>query len=277
MQRDSMANTFLVSTLLCVVCSLMVSSAAVALRPRQLENRQLDERKNIIAAAGLAENPGALTAPEVNAIFDTIQKKLIDLQSGEEVTDAAITTGFDPRQAAKGGDLSVKVDSRYDIGFPQRERYTWVYELRDSSGQLKQVVLPVYGKGLWSTLYGFVALQGDLATVQGLTFYQHGETPGLGGEVDNPSWKEQWVGKKVWEIGSDPADPGRYEQPRVGVAKGSPTGDAQNYMVDGLSGATITSRGVDDLLKFWFSNSGFGPYIQRLASESSPASDGGSQ
>ena len=69
---------------------------------------------------------------------------------------------------------------------------TLVYELRDDAGALDLVVLPVHGLGLWSILYGFVALDADLETIRGLTYYEHKETPGLGGEVDNPRWKSLW-------------------------------------------------------------------------------------
>jgi Na+-transporting NADH:ubiquinone oxidoreductase subunit C len=120
--------------------------------------------------------------------------------------------------------------------------------------------------GLWSTLYGYVAVDNDLRTIQGLTFYEHGETPGLGGEVENPKWKAKWVGKEIYTEGVDVEDVSNKDI-RVGVAKSAPSSENAKYMVDGLSGATITSRGVDSMLKYWFSDEGFGPYFKRLASQ----------
>ena len=132
-----------------------------------------------------------------------------------------------------------------------------VYELRDERGALDLVVLPVSGVGLWSTLYGFVALDADLQTVRGLTFYDHGETPGLGGEVDNPRWKALWPGRTVFDG----------DEVRIEVIRGraGPV-DEDPYRIDGLAGATITSRGVTNLLRFWLGEQGFGR-LSRPAAE----------
>jgi len=119
------------------------------------------------------------------------------------------------------------------------------------------VVLPVYGKGLWSTLYGYLALKKDIETVQGLTFYEHGETPGLGGEVDNANWKAQWVGRQVYDETGTPA---------LGVSKG-PAPEEDPFLVDGLSGATITSIGVSNLVQYWVSDEAYGSYLNKLKSE----------
>ena len=108
-----------------------------------------------------------------------------------------------------------------------------------------------------------MAVEKDLRTIGGLTFYQHGETPGLGGEVDNPAWKAKWVGKQIWEE----SQPREDEYLMVGVAKAAPPPNMRPYMVDGLSGATITTRGVDTLVKYWLSDDGFGPYLRKLASQ----------
>ena len=130
-----------------------------------------------------------------------------------------------------------------------------VYELRDASGSLDLVVLPVSGLGLWSTLHGFIAIDADLETVRGLTFYEHLETPGLGGEVDNPRWKALWPGRKAFDG----------EEVRLAVIRGRAGPVAEDpYRVDGLAGATITSRGVTNLLRFWLGADGFGPYFDRL-------------
>jgi len=268
MQRDSMANTFVVAFVLCGICSLFVSAAAVGLKPYQDKNKALDVQKNIIAAAGIAGDQ-PLTAQRVEELFKNIDQKLIDLETGDYVEEGKGNVNvktYDPRKAAKDPNLSATTkDAAFDIGIGAREKYAFAYLVKDDKGELAQVVLPIYGKGLWSTMYGFLALEKDLKTVKGITFYEHGETPGLGGEIENPSWKSSWSGKKVYN--GDVND----TNIAFGVKKGSPEGDEKQYLVDGLSGATITSRGVDQLLKYWVSDSGFGKFLKKLS-----ASQGGS-
>lgn len=266
--KDSIANTLIVSLTLCIVCSLLVSGAAVALRPRQEENKTLDRQKNIIEAASLGDAKH-MSAPEIDALFkDRVQRVLVDLESGSVVEDA--DPNYDPVKAAKDDKLNTDIESQFDIGFAKRERQTWVYIVKGKNDEIEQVVLPIYGMGLWSTLYGYVAVDKDLRTIKGLTYYQHGETPGLGGEVENPNWKSKWVGKQIWKEG----EPREDENLMVGVAKGAPIAEKADYMVDGLSGATITSRGVDSMLKYWFSDDGFGPYLRALASKTEGAASG---
>ena len=130
-----------------------------------------------------------------------------------------------------------------------------VYEVMD--GERPSVaVVPIEGYGLWSTLYGFLAVGQDGNTIQGITYYQHGETPGLGGEVDNPNWKALWPGRKIYGDSGDPA---------IRVIKGT-AGSAANapYEVDGLTGATITSNGVTSMLDFWLGESGFKNYLKQF-------------
>jgi Na+-transporting NADH:ubiquinone oxidoreductase subunit C len=140
----------------------------------------------------------------------------------------------------------------------RRAKYAPVFRVKREGGNgIEAVILPVHGYGLWSTLYGFLALDLDLNTIRGLTFYEHGETPGLGGEVDNPRWKHLWVGKKAFDENGDL---------RIAVIKGqvNPSAPAAKYEVDGISGATLTSRGVSNLIRFWLGDEGFGPYLDRL-------------
>lgn len=261
--RDSLQNTFIVSTLLCVVCSLAVSAAAVALRPRQETNEQLDRQRNILDASGLALGEfglpaGELTPAQVAELYQRVEERLVDLETGEYVTDMDVET-YNAQDAAKRADLSVPVnDPQYSIGRNRRERIARVFLIRNpKTKSITQVVLPVYGQGLWSTLYGFLAVKRDLQTVQGLTFYEHGETPGLGGEVDNPRWKAQWVGLKMYDEEGKQA---------LGVAKGAaPSGS--EHLVDGLSGATITANGVTNLIRYWTGPDGYQNYLKQLEAE----------
>jgi Na+-transporting NADH:ubiquinone oxidoreductase subunit C len=235
------------------------------LRPRQRANKELDVIRNVLAVSGLAEDrkPSEMSSDEINQLYESrVEKKLVDLGTGEYVSDP--DPNYDPAKAAKDASAQEPITGPFQIGIANREPKAWVYLIKDESGKVDRVVLPVYGMGLWSTLYGFVAVERDLRTVSGLTYYQHAETPGLGGEVDNPGWKAKWPGKKIWATGSERSN----DNLKIGVAKGAPTEANEPYQVDGLSGATITSRGVDSMLKYWFSQDGFGPYLTgTLASE----------
>ncbi len=266
--KDSIANTLIVSLTLCIVCSLLVSGAAVALKPLQERNKLLDRQSNIIQAAGLGD-PKALSGKEIEELFASrVSRELVELESGKAVTDA--DESYEPRKAAKDDKLNTDIESEFDIGIAKREKQSWVYLVKGPNAEVEQVVIPIYGKGLWSTLYGYVAVDKDLRTIKGLTYYEHGETPGLGGEVENPTWKSKWIGKQIWKTG----EPREDENLMVGVAKGAPAPEKLDYMVDGLSGATITSRGVDSMLKYWFSDDGFGPFLRQLASQQEGAAHG---
>lgn len=261
--RDSLANTFLVSFVLCVACSLAVSAAAVALRPRQLQNQILDRQRNILEASGLARGEFGLSASELTVnqvaeLYERVEERLVNLETGEYDTELNPKT-YDPKDAAKKADLSVPTDDpKYSIGRNRREKVARVFLVRNpKTQQVTQVVLPVYGQGLWSTLYGYLAVKRDLETVQGLTFYEHAETPGLGGEVDNPRWKAQWNDLRMFDEEGNPV---------LSVAKG-PAPSGSDTQVDGLSGATITSNGVTNLVRYWTGPDGYQNYLEKLESE----------
>jgi Na+-transporting NADH:ubiquinone oxidoreductase subunit C len=252
MAKETTNRTLLVAGLLAVVCSAFVSITAVALRPAQIRNKDLDRKKNILQAAGLYRE-----GESIDAMFGQFEIRLVDLKTGE-FNDQIDAVSFDQRRAAKAPQTSIEIAGGDDFaGIKRRSRYAPVYIARGTDGELEQLILPVHGKGLWSTLYGYMALDADLSTINGFAFYQHGETPGLGGEVDNSRWKAQWVGKQAF--GPDGAR-------KIEVLKGKvdPAGSDAQYQVDGLAGATITTRGVSGLLKYWLGEGGFEPLIERL-------------
>ncbi len=263
--KDSPIGTVLIAGILCVVCSLVVSAAAVALRPRQEANKILDQQKNILDATGLStgeygKQAKDLSREQIEELSKWIEARLVNLETGE-YTDEFDIDKYDAREYAnKEKGVSIPDEQpTYDPGEKFREKISKVYLVRQpGEDKLLQVVLPVYGKGLWSTLRGYMALKSDYETIQGLTFYEHGETPGLGGEVDNPTWKAQWEGKKLYNDQGEPA---------AEVWKG-PAPSGNEYAVDGLSGATITSRGVTNFLRYWASEDGFGPYLEKMKSGS---------
>ncbi len=274
MKRDSVPHTLLVATLLCVVCSVFVAGAAVGLRPRQLANKQLDQKKNVLIVSGIVgaddivqqgkQKGKTATSSTINQLFkERIQKRLIDLKTGEPV-DPKIVDGatYDPRAAARDSERSIFIKPSDDLArIKRREKFAFVYEVLGPEGNLTQIVLPIYGKGLWSTLYGLLALATDGTTVLGITFYEHGETPGLGAEIENPTWRALWPGKQVFD------ENGEIE---LEVIRGKPSPDDPNikYEVDGISGATITSEGVSNLIRYWLGPDAFGPYLQKLHRQS---------
>tara|TARA_B100000378_G_scaffold54361_3_gene40135 strand:+ start:1572 stop:2354 length:783 start_codon:yes stop_codon:yes gene_type:complete len=256
MQGSVVYNLFFAAAV-CVVCAVFVSSSAVALRERQEYNAAIDKQRNVLAVSGMVGDDEELTPEEVERRFAAIEQIIVDLGTGEEVSGIDPST-FDQRRASRDPATSTAAppNAAQVVRLPNQ---ALVYKVRDAQGQPSLHVLPVEGLGLWGTLYGFIALDGALETVQALTFYEHIETPGLGGEVDNPRWKALWRGRRPFNDDLEP---------NLTVIKGragSPTEDP--HRVDGLSGATMTSRGVTNLLQFWLGNDGFGPYLHRLRQE----------
>ncbi len=249
--NDSPKKMLIVAVALCFVCSVVVSSAAVLLRPLQLENAALERKRNIVEVAGLLGSDG-----DVEAAFKLVEPRVVDLESGE-FAEGIDPARYDQRKAAKDPKRSMALSRDEDIAsISRRARYSTVYFVREGDA-IRQVILPVHGYGLWSTLYGFLALEGDLRTVAGLKFYDHAETPGLGGEVDNPSWRGKWDGKVAFD------ETGKLI---IEVIKGvvDQTRPGAEHRVDGLAGATLTARGVDNLVKFWLGENGFGPFLTRM-------------
>lgn len=248
-------NTLVVAFVLCLVCSVLVSTIAVALKPQQQINKDLDRNKNILAAAGMFDSETQSNA-DVAEVFAQFTAKLVDLETGKFATEEELASqgisvdSYDQRKAAKDPKLSSKM-SPDPAGILRQAKYAKVY-LYQPEGNIQLAVLPVHGYGLWGTLYGFLAIKGDGNEIVGLTFYEHKETPGLGAKVDTPKWKSQWPGKKAYN-----------EQGKVGieVVKGQAANDSQ---IDGLSGATLTTRGVDRLIQFWLGDKGFAAFLKNL-------------
>ena len=256
--KDTKANALLVAGVLCLVCSVFVTAAAIALRPTQQAAKLDDKRKNILRVVGLWQ-PGV----NIDEAFQQFTPKLVELSSGALVEDGPAPATYDQYKAAKdpaqGGSIIPGEEDLAKIKY--KPRYATVYFLNHPDGSPKTVILPINGYGLWSTLYGFLAVEADGNTIVGINFYQHAETPGLGGEVDNPKWKSQWPGKKIY--GAD----GKVE---VRLVRGgaSTEGEEAQHEIDALAGATLTSDGVSNLVRYWTSDAGFKPFLTRLAAQS---------
>ena len=254
--RDSISNTLVVAIGVSLVCSVLVSSAAVVLRPIQDRNEVLFRQTIVLQVAGLYE-PGI----DVAGRFASIESRMVELETGEIVDDIDVTN-YDAQAAANDPASSTAIPASADIaGIKRRALRVPVYLIRDGE-RLDQIILPVYGKGLWSTMYGYLSLEADGNTVRGLRFYEHAETPGLGDQVDRQSWRALWPGKRIKD---------EQGNTRIEVVRGSPM-SPDDFQVDGLSGATLTGRGVSNLVRYWTGDHGFGPFLQKLAA--GEASDG---
>lgn len=252
--KETIGKTLTVAFSVCLVCAIVVSSAAVALRPLQQANVEVFRQENILRAAGLYDE-----SKSIEEQFEAFSVRVVDLNTGRFTDEVSAAQVSDNRETAKNPELS---SSFSDLGaedvakIGRREDYGLVYMLLDDQGEIEKLILPVRGYGLWSTMVGFLALEGDLNTVAGIGFYEQKETPGLGGEVDNPNWKSIWVDKSVYDEG----------ELALTVIKGAvdPSAPNSEYRVDGLSGATLTTKGVDNLIQFWLGENGYKPFIENL-------------
>ncbi|MGX2041144.1 Na(+)-translocating NADH-quinone reductase subunit C [Methylocaldum sp. MU1018] len=270
--NDSFQKTLAVAFALCLVGAVLVSGSAVALKPLQESNKSKDEKVNILEVAGLLDE-----TTNIDEAFKGIEPKIVDLATGDYV-DSIDPKTFDQRKAAKDPAMSEAIPPEKDTANIKRKpKYAKVYLVKEG-GQLKSVILPVSGYGLWSTMYGFMALEADAQTVIGLNLYDQAETPGLGGEVVNPKWKALWKGKKVYNFtGKELYESTLTEKGQqieigevaLGLVKGTvdPSKPGSEYQVDALAGATLTSRGVSNLVNYWMSKEGFGIYLAKLRSQ----------
>jgi Na+-transporting NADH:ubiquinone oxidoreductase subunit C len=257
---DSIKNTLLVALGVCFVSSILVSATVVSLRATQQENARLDKMKNILSAGDLYSE-GIDIEKTYN---ERIKAEIINLSNGtvvpEDEFEGLNPTTFDVARVSSDPKYSQVLESGNDpAGIKRRPDKMVIYEVM-KDGAIDKLILPIHGQGLWSTLYGFIAIDNDLQTIRGITFYQHGETPGLGGEVDNPNWKAQWNGKMAFDDDHEVI---------IEVLKGKvdPTSAQANSQIDGLSGSTLTTRGVHNLVRYWLGENGYGPLFERLRKE----------
>ncbi len=265
--NDSLEKTIAIAVSLCLVCAVLVSFAAVALKPLQVNNKELDMKKNILDVAGLLEEGSNIDT----AFAEKIEPKIVDLATGDYV-DSVNVAEFDQRKAAKDPAQNVTIPKEKDIAHIRiKAKYAKVFLVKEG-GAIKSIILPVNGYGLWSTLYGFLSLEPDGQTVQSINFYDQAETPGLGGEVVNPNWRALWKGKKVYaeaDVAASEkgliaeADKG---EPALSLIKGvvDNSKPGSQYQVDGLAGASLTSTGVTNLIRYWMSQEGFALYLNKV-------------
>lgn len=239
-------NKLIIPLVACIACAIIVSVTAVSVRPEQNLNIENEKKVKILAAAGIQTD-------KVDEEFLRIKTVFVDFETDKLVT---IDTAYDHIKAASNPDQSTVIPKADDIAvLKRRENIGTIYVWVDEKNAIEKLVLPIRGYGLWGTLYGYLSLDSDLNTVRGIEYYDHKETPGLGGEVDNPNWKSDWYGKRIYNENGSVA---------LYVTKGASSTD---YEIDGISGATLTTNGVSNMIKYWLGDNGYGPIIKNLNEE----------
>lgn len=255
MAAETTGKTIGVTLAVSLVAAIMVSTAAVQLTPIQERNKAKDKKRNVLIAADLYKE-----GVNVNKVFvENIEARVVNLQKAEKAKGKD-PKNYSARKAVKDPETSVAIPKeKNDVGIMRRAKYKTVYLIREKGkDEIKKIILPMHGKGLWSTMYGFLAVGGpNLNTVKGITFYDHGETPGLGGEIVNPSWQKLWVGKKIYNEAGEP---------KLQVIKGKVSANTKNkkYKIDGISGATLTINGVTATIRYWMDSHGYKPFLQKM-------------
>ncbi len=254
--RDSVARTLGVAAGVAIFCSLLVSSVVLWLRPIQLAYQSIERNRAVLEASGLIEPGLDIAEREIVDRFLILETRIVDLDS-DAFSDAVSPITYDFRAAINDPDQTEPVQSELDTAsLGRRPFYLPVYLMLDGQ-RIERIVLPVYGQGMWSTIHGFISLQADLATIQGVSFYEHGETPGIGDRILDPVWLAQWRGQPAYD------DSGQLAF-RIGADGASP---AANAGIDGITGATVTVSAIEDLVRYWLGDDGYGPFLADLRSE----------
>ncbi|MFA5700064.1 MAG: NADH:ubiquinone reductase (Na(+)-transporting) subunit C [Desulfuromonas sp.] len=249
MSNDSILKTFLVVFLLCIVCSVLVCLAALVRIDREAYNQLLETRSTVLAAGGYDEELAA--GASADELFANFEMKILNVDTGEIATDINAEE-FNPKAAMDNPDMVVAIPPAYDIAnLKQRPKFVRIF-VDKSKGQ---VVLPIYGPGMWGVMYAYLGVANDGTTINGLKFYQHSETPGLGAEIERPRFQNQWVGKKLY------SNSGNLAIKVVKNGRFDPNAADAPYTIDGLAGATVTGDKVQDMVQYWFSDNGYGKFL----------------
>jgi Na+-transporting NADH:ubiquinone oxidoreductase subunit C len=256
MKKDSPQYAILVVMITAVVCSSLVSAAVVMLRPIQLNNQMLDRSRNIMQLTGLLPLEQTVKDDQMLELYKSLDQRLIDIDAAGYNVEID-PNSFNIRRAVNDPELSVAIPTAQDLAkLGRRSRFAPVYLVWDED-TLDRLILPVRGNGMWSMLYGYIALEPDLNTISGMTFYEQNETPGLGDAITHPHWLEQWSGRQVYDFDGNP----RFKVGEGIVPPGSATA---GYEVDAITGATVTGKAVTSLMHYWFGPHGYQKFLTAL-------------
>jgi Na+-transporting NADH:ubiquinone oxidoreductase subunit C len=211
------------AAILTVVCGGLLAFASESLKEKQQANIALEQKKNILATVmELKENddPSAIYAKQVKAFVIDYNG---NIQEGLKAEDVAVASEY-----KKTPD----------------QRLLPVYEFSNESGQVESVVMPVFGYGLWNNIWGYISLESDFNTIKGVKFAHAGETPGLGARIDSDEIQDRYRSKAIFN-GDQVAS--------ITMMKGEGMDYANDkHKVDGMSGATLTAKGVNNMLQDYF-------------------------
>ena len=258
-KHKSTSQVFIFAFIVCVTCSLILAGAATVLKPRQEANAKLDVVQNILITVGHDAQTLRQNTPQ--HCFDLYEKEfnLLLIDKNNQLAEPAKmrtelnTLGY-PEGLIDGldtTDLLRKFESKKRLlasrkGQPLEEydpRYKLVHEWQPT-GTVEAYVIPIEGYGLWDMIYGYLALDADLNTVKGISFYSHKETPGLGARITEEWFKDQYKGKTILNP--------QGKLVSVNIVRGKVAdlyqGDATKHYVDGISGATLTGKGINDFM-----------------------------
>lgn len=256
MNNDSPRKAVLVVMLTAVICSTLVSAAVVILRPIQLNNQLLDRSRNIMALTGLLQADEVPDDEELLNLFKSLDSRMVDIDQGRFDESLDVNT-FNMRRAVNDPQLGIMVPSGQDhASIGRRSRFAPVYMVWDGPA-LDRLILPLRGAGMWSMLYGYIALDRDFNTVAGMAFYEQNETPGLGDQITHDHWLEQWQGKKIYNNEGE----AHFSVSDSVVQPGSANA---LYQVDALTGATVTGNAVTGLVRYWFGPHGYRGLLENL-------------
>ena len=256
MTRESPRKAILVVMLTALICSGLVSAAVVMLRPIQLNNQMLDQSRNIMQLTGLLPADGQLEDDELLDLYKTLDRRIVHIDAAGFDGEIDPVT-FNLSRADNDPELSVGIPPDQDLAsLGRRSSYTPVYMVWDGA-QLDRIILPVRGNGMWSMLRGYIALESDLNTISGMTFYEQNETPGLGDQITHEHWLEQWQGRRIYDAQGNP----RF---RVNEGAVQPGTAIAEFEVDGLTGATVTGNAVTGMVHYWFGPHGYRDFLLAL-------------
>ena len=239
-----------------LVCSVLVSTASITLKPIKLQNQKIERSRHVVSLTGLVPQDSVLSDEEILDAAEQLDVRIIDIDSGE-FDDSIDPESFDARAAVNNPEASVAIPADQDLArLGRRARHSLVYLVWEGD-ELKRVILPIHGQGMWSTLYGMLALEFDLNTIAAVTFYEQAETAGLGDQITRPDWLMKWQGRQVFNsrgevvfrVASGPVDEGSA---------------AAAHQVDAISGASVTAVAVTRLVEFWFGPNGYQPFLDGL-------------
>ncbi len=246
--NDSPAKTIAMALAVSAVCAVVVSSAAILLRPLQEANRALQQQARL--AEVVATLPGMEDVLQ-SAGTGKLETLVVDLATGLPATGID-PVAFDMRAAAVAEETSSPLAPEIDLArIGRRPHFARIHVLKRDQ-QLALVILPIYGAGYQSTLHAYLALRGDLNTVAALKIVEQGETPGIGARIEEPAWQKLWPGKQIADENG---------AIRLAVVRGAAT---SRFEVDGITGATRSSNGVSNMVRFWLGENGYAPVLRNL-------------